>query len=196
MRSREAFWSAASNFCVALAYLFVWIKPLTLGHLTAREYGISILLEPAVIMMGLAWDNPKWLGISLEQRFWQLPMVACVSLLYAIVMSYSFTLNLWPLTGLAVLMVNKTIAFRSAPQRPGRRSKLAILAWWGTLFLAALIPFPELGVTEIVVKQQRLGMQVDRFHSFFAQGVLYFAFLGIMDMGVIDEIFGKEEIPS
>lgn len=175
---------ALPDAIAALGFLWLWIAPLSLGAGFARAAAVVLVLEFIMIMAALVLGRfvfePQ--GTRLQRRAALLGTIGF--LLLPVVAIAVFTGELWPFASFAWLLVAKLSLLRSAA-RPSHAARvrqqelqaLAMLVYVGALFLALIVPWPALGMSETVARELLYGddrKELFRPHFPFVTGALYF----------------------
>jgi hypothetical protein len=183
--------SALPDFLLAGACLLIWVSPTTFDPLMVRRITELTLLEFIVV------HSAPFAGIVALSGLRLLPKVAALVGLGALYMLFAWGFAAafesdWPMIAFFALMLNRLLpvllgVVPSAAQRNYMISCWVVgaIAYLLTVFAAALLPIPALGVTPAIIEAQQFtagGLwTAEPFRPLF-MGALYFGIVGVWEI--------------
>jgi len=184
--------AALPDFGLAALYLITWVAPRRVGPDRIGHLLLIMLLEFIVVhsagFMGAAAIGD---ASRLRRTGWILGLGAFYTLFVgAFALAFG---TWWPLGAFWALTLNRLlgILLGQVPSEDGklfimRGWAVAVMAYLGAVFATTLLPVPALGIDAAVRAAANLtggGLWIDEPQRVIAAGFLYFAALGLSELG-------------
>jgi hypothetical protein len=183
--------SAAPDFALGLTFLATWIDPHRLGEKMISYLLLVMLLEFIIVhssaFMGLVI-------VSEADRRKKTTAILGLAGLYT-VFAGGFALAFktwWPLGAFWLLTLNRLLTILLGQAPAGRERQLVTASWAARVlfylmfvFATSFLPIPRLGITETVVRAERLpgsGLWIDEPQRVLAFGFLYFTVVALSEL--------------
>jgi hypothetical protein len=186
-----AVFSALPDFLLSAVCLYTWLHPMTFDPQLVKRLTVLTLLEFVIV------HSAPFTGlVALSELKTILKTAALVGLgafymLFAWGFSVGFDSN-WPAIAFFALMLNRLLpvllgAVPSSAQKTFMATcwGLGVVAYLGTIFAAALLPIPALGITADVIAAQHFtsgGMWPEQPYRALFMGTVYFALVGTWEI--------------
>jgi len=183
--------SAIPDFLLAGVCLFTWLRPMAIDPYLVKRLTTLTLLEFIVV------HSAPFSGIVALSDMKRLAKAGALTGLGAFYMLFAWGFSAgsdsnWPMVAFFALMLNRLLpvllgVIPSEAQKGYMASCwiVGVAAYLGTIFTAALVAVPALGVTADVIKAQRFssgGMWPEQPYRALFMGMLYFTIVGVWEI--------------
>ena len=183
--------SAIPDFLLAGVCLFTWLRPMAIDPYLVKRLTTLTLLEFIVV------HSAPFSGIVALSDTKRLAKAGALTGLGAFYMLFAWGFSAgsdsnWPMVAFFALMLNRLLpvllgVIPSEAQKGYMASCwiVGVAAYLGTIFTAALVAVPALGVTADVIKAQRFssgGMWPEQPYRALFMGMLYFTIVGVWEI--------------
>ncbi len=185
--------AAVPNFVLAGTFVVTWVSPSALGERMIPYLVLVMLLEFFIL------HSSALLGAFMAGEF---PRTTKTLIVLVLAVAYTlfvgaFSLAFrtwWPLVTFWLLTLNRLLGPFLRGHAATEREKIFVFFSWGVgvvaylvfAFATTLLPVARLGVSEAVVRAQRVpgeGLWIDEPHRVLAFGVYYFTVMGLWELG-------------
>ena len=186
-----AIFSALPDFLLAGVCLYTWLHPMAFDPMLVKRLTTLTLLEFIVV------HSAPFSGIVALSDMKRLAKVGALAALGAFYMLFAWGFSAgsdsnWPMIAFFALMLNRLLpvlvgAIPSEAQKGYMASCWIVgaIAYLGTVFAAATLPIPPLGVTPEVIKAQAFssgGMWPEQPFRPLFMGTVYFTIVGVWEI--------------
>ncbi len=183
--------SAIPDFVLAGVCLFTWLRPMAIDPLLVKRLTALTLLEFIVV------HSAPFTGIVALSEMKTLRKTAALVGLGAFYMLFAWGFaaafdSRWPMIAFFSLMLNRLLPVLLGVV-PGETMKSYVVSCWvvgaiaflGTVFAAAALPIPPLGITADVIAAQGFttgGLWPEQPYRPLFMGMLYFTIVGVWEI--------------
>ncbi|MFB3895813.1 MAG: hypothetical protein ACE14V_05870 [bacterium] len=192
--------AAGPDFMLAGSFLMVWFFPYALGEDTIKYFIVLMTLEFIVIHSTLFLTVLSITVTPLSKKLVYFGAVVLFYSLFAGALSLMFG-SIWPLISFWTLTLIKYpgLIFLKSFSREFFWSIISwlvmTLTYFGGVFVTMILPIPQFGLTDAVIKQLNLpggGAWIEETYRLVAFGVIYFTTLGLYELFISLKFTGKE----
>jgi hypothetical protein len=181
--------SSVPDLLVGLAFLVTWIEPASLGDDMVSSLSQVMLLEFIII------HSAGFMGAVMygnEPRTKKVLALVGLGLFYMVfVLGFAFGFrSWWPVIAFSGLMFNRMLSVITGQAEQGKENEF-VKNMWGvnvafyliTVFIAILVPFPELGVSASDLAHLNMsGDFIEHPEKMMVWGFLYFTAVGYFEL--------------
>lgn len=185
--------SAAPDLLMALTFLATWIDPTALGNHMINYLVLIMLMEFITIHSSAFFGAVLISNVSKGKKVFSLLGLGAFYTMFVAAFSLSSG-EWWPIVAFWGLIFNRLMSVVLG-KSPDGKQQVSIMAMWvigticylGGVFITALAPVPELGVTYEYVQSLHIaehGLWFDEPHRLIAFGFLYFTLISFAELNI------------